>query len=70
MSASFNAGGEGVNLRAKAGKNEKAILLLKEGTELKIVGQDAQADGLTCRNVKDDKGNAGWVASQFLVEVP
>lgn len=65
-----NTGGEGVNLRAKAGKNEKAILLLKEGTELKIVGQDAQADGLTWRNVKDDKGNAGWVASQFLVEVP
>mgnify|MGYP005858928751 FL=1 len=62
-----NTGGVGVNLRAEPSKTAKIIVLLKEGTELKVVGEDVLAEEMTWRNVKDDKDNVGWVSSQFLV---
>ena len=65
-----NTGAEGVILRAGATKTQKIVVVLKEGTELKVIGEDVKADGVTWRNVKDEKGNVGWASSQFLAPIP
>jgi len=62
-----NTGGIGVNLRAQPSKTAKIVVLLKEGAELKVIGEDTSAEGITWRNVKDDNGNVGWVSSEYLV---
>ncbi|MCL5959766.1 MAG: SH3 domain-containing protein [Chloroflexi bacterium] len=62
-----NTGGEGVNLRVQPSKSAKIVTLLKEGTELKIIGEDTTAEGSTWRNVRDDQDHVGWVSSQYTV---
>ena len=43
------------------------LKLIPDGTELEIVGDDQEVDGITWRNVKDpEDGATGWVAAEFV----
>jgi hypothetical protein len=37
-----------------------------DGSQLTIVGEDEVADGITWRNVQDDDGLTGWLATEVI----
>lgn len=63
-----NTEGQGANFRREPSATAPRIALVRDGTQLELIGPDRQADGRTWRNVRDDAGNAGWVLADFLVE--
>jgi hypothetical protein len=58
--------GTGANLRDKPGQTGTVVKTIPEGTVLQVVGEDKQMDGKTWKNVKDDAGTTGWMASELL----
>ncbi|MCL5263990.1 MAG: SH3 domain-containing protein [Chloroflexi bacterium] len=63
-----NTGGDGVFLRRTPRSNDKLVAWM-DGTILQIVGENREAEGIVWRNVKDPKGNIGWVPAQYLIDV-
>ena len=35
---------------------------------MEVIGADREAEGIVWRNVRDPKGNTGWVPAEYLVE--
>jgi hypothetical protein len=64
-----NTGGTGVRLRVDPSKTARVAAVLPDGTQLDIVGEDKQADGLTWRNVRAPGDGRGWVAADYVVAV-
>jgi hypothetical protein len=60
-------GADGLNLRTEPSGSAERLKLIPDGTELEIVGDDQEVDGITWRNVKDpEDGATGWVAAEFV----
>jgi polysaccharide biosynthesis protein PslG len=58
--------GTGVTLREKPSATGRRLTVVPEGARLTIIGEDAQAEGRTWRNVKTSGGATGWVAGQYV----
>jgi hypothetical protein len=58
--------GTGANLRDKPGQTGTVVKTIPEGTELEVIGEDKQMDGKAWKNVKDEEGTSGWMASELL----
>ncbi len=58
-----NTNREGLVVRAEPGGERK--LALPEGTELTVIGPDREHEGRVWKNVRDARGNAGWVPEEF-----
>ena len=63
-----NTDGQGANLRAEPSAASRRIKVVREGTELELIGSETRAEGRTWRNVRDEDGQTGWVLSEFLVD--
>ena len=64
-----NTEGQGANMRREPNATSQRVKVVREGTELELIGADQQVEGRTWRNVQDDGGDAGWILSEFLIEV-
>jgi Bacterial SH3 domain len=58
--------GQGANLRQEPSSEARVLRVLREGTELTLIGPDREAEERTWRNVRDDEGTGGWVAAEVL----
>lgn len=58
--------GTGANLRDKPGQTGTVVKTIPEGTVLEVIGEDKQMDGKAWKNVKDEEGTTGWMASELL----
>jgi hypothetical protein len=61
-----DTGGTGANLRDKPGQTGAVVKTIPEGEVLEVVGEDRSMDGKSWKNVKDDEGTTGWMASELL----
>lgn len=61
-----NTGGLGAVIRAEPNTDGKVVAAVPEGTVLQIAGSDVQGEGRTWRAVKDDDGNAGYIAGELV----
>ncbi|HZO30052.1 MAG TPA: glycoside hydrolase family 19 protein [Chloroflexota bacterium] len=70
--ASFSVSVDGVRMRAQPGTSADIVVenLGQGATVTTVSDQVVNADGFDWRNVQTSSGQAGWVASQFLTEVP
>jgi uncharacterized protein YgiM (DUF1202 family) len=57
---------QGANLRAAPGRSGTVLRSIPDGTQLTVVGEDQQADGLTWRNVRTEDGTTGWLAVEVI----
>ena len=64
-----NTGGIGVSIR-RTPKLEDTIKAWPDGTEMLVIGDDREAEGMTWKNVQDPDGNKGWVPSMYLLAAP
>jgi hypothetical protein len=58
--------GQGVSLREKPSTTARRLTVVAEGARLVVIGDDAQSEGRTWRNVKTNNGAAGWVAADYV----
>jgi len=58
--------GTGANLRDKPGQTGTVVKTIPEGAVLEVIGEDKQMDGKAWKNVKDEGGTTGWMASELL----
>ncbi|MPZ15259.1 MAG: hypothetical protein GEU73_12690 [Chloroflexi bacterium] len=65
-----NTGGAGAFIRAEPRSNAQGIRAYRDGTVLKVVGQDVPAGGQVWRNVEDQQGNRGWTPDAYLLPSP
>jgi hypothetical protein len=56
----------GVRLRQRPSTEGQVLRSLSEGTVVEVVGPDANADGITWRNVREPGGATGWVSAEFV----
>jgi hypothetical protein len=61
--------GEGVYLRRTTRMADK-LEAWPDGTPLRVVGRDAEAEGRLWKNVMDPDGQTGWVPDQYVVPSP
>jgi len=61
--------GDCLNVRVKAGRENDAIVCVKDGTELKITAGPETASELTWWKVRTELGE-GWAAEDYLVKKP
>lgn len=61
-----DTGGTGANMRDRPGQTGAVVKTIPEGTVLEVVGEDRQMDGKTWKQVKDESGTVGWMASELL----
>jgi hypothetical protein len=61
-----NTNGDGVALR-RTPKLDDRLVAWQDGSVMEVIGPDATGDGLTWRNVRDPKGNTGYIPAQYLV---
>lgn len=65
-----NTGGLGAFIKKDPKPGASGLVAMAEGAVLTIVGPDFKGDDGVWRNVQDDKGNIGWIFSEYLVPVP
>ncbi|MFN8636866.1 MAG: cellulase family glycosylhydrolase [Chloroflexota bacterium] len=58
--------GQGVTIRDKPALAGRKLAVAPEGSRLTVVGDDAEADGHTWRNIKTASGVTGWAAAEYL----
>jgi hypothetical protein len=61
-----NTNGDGVALRRTPNLNDR-LVAWQDGSVMEVIGPDTTGDGLTWRNVRDPKGNTGYIPAQYLV---
>jgi hypothetical protein len=61
--------GDCLNVRVAAGRENDAIVCVKDGTEVKVTGGPQTADALTWWKVQTVLGE-GWAAEDYLVKKP
>jgi hypothetical protein len=59
-------GTQGANLRAQPGLRGSVLRSVPGGSQLSVVGEDQDADGLTWRNVQAEDGTTGWLAVEVI----
>lgn len=64
-----NTGGDGVWLR-RTPRLDDPFVAWHDGTLMEVVGEDAEGDGVTFKQVRDPRGNVGYVPSQYLLPAP
>lgn len=64
-----NTGGDGVALRRTPNLNDR-VVAWPDRTVMTVVGPDVTANGLTWKNVRDPRGNVGFIPSQYLIPAP
>ncbi|MCS6802012.1 MAG: hypothetical protein RMM58_08750 [Chloroflexota bacterium] len=62
-----NTDGLGAYLRPEPSLQARGIVAWPDGSVLEIVGPDRQFDGRVWRNVKDPRGNVGWILREYLL---
>ncbi len=63
-----NTDGQGANLRAEPSAASRRIKVVRDGTEVELIGSEREAESRTWRNVRDDTGADGWIPGEFLVD--
>lgn len=58
--------GQGANMRQRPSTTAPVLRTLPEGAIVEAIGGDTQAEGRSWRNVRDQSGTTGWVASDLL----
>lgn len=61
-----NTDGAGAFIRRTPTITDK-IRAWPDGTQMLVVGDEQQSEGIAWKNVRDPDGNVGWVPSQYLV---
>jgi hypothetical protein len=61
-----NTGGDGVYLRHTPNLNDKWVAW-PDNTPLTLTGAQANADGVQWVQVRDPRGDVGWIPTQFVV---
>ncbi|MFN8632850.1 MAG: SH3 domain-containing protein [Chloroflexota bacterium] len=61
-----NTDGQGANMRRTPSTTAPIVKTLNEGTVVEAIGSEQQAEGRSWRNVRDQAGATGWVASELL----
>jgi hypothetical protein len=61
-----NTDGQGANMRQRPSTTSPVLRTLPDGTVVEAIGGEQQAEGRGWRNVRDQNGQTGWVASEFL----
>lgn len=64
-----NTGGVGAWLRRSPRMNDY-VIALNDGTPLEVVGPDVQAEGRVWKNVRDPRGNQGFIPAEWAVSAP
>jgi hypothetical protein len=62
-----NTDGLGAYLRPEPSLQARGVVAWPDGSVLEIVGPDRQFDGKVWRNVKDPRGNVGWILREYLL---
>jgi hypothetical protein len=62
-----NTEGQGANMRQRPATSAPVLRTLPEGASVEAIGGETNADGRAWRNVRDQGGATGWVASELLV---
>lgn len=63
-----NTDGQGANLRREPNPGSQRVVVIRDGTEVDVVGPDREVNGRPWRNVQDSNGNTGWVPAEFLLD--
>lgn len=64
-----NTGGDGANVRETPGTGS-IVEALSDGSVVQVVGPDQQVNGKVWQNIRDAKGNVGWVLGDYLIAIP
>ncbi len=64
-----NTGGDGVSLRSTPRLADR-LAVWRDGAIMEVVGKDQVGDGITFKQVRDPRGNVGFIPSQYLVPIP
>lgn len=64
-----NTGGDGANVR-DAPATGSIVEALSDGSVVQVIGPDQQVNGQTWKNIRDAKGNVGWVLGDYLIPIP
>ena len=62
-----NTGGEGVYVR-RTPRLADRIRAWPDNSQMTLLGETAEADGLRWQKVRDPAGNEGWMPEQYLVQ--
>jgi hypothetical protein len=62
----YGTGGTGANLRARPSRSGSVLKSVPDGSQLTVVGEDEQADGVTWRNVETEDGLTGWLSTEVI----
>jgi hypothetical protein len=62
-----NTDGLGAYLRPEPNLQARGVVAWPDGSVLEVVGPDRQFDGKVWRNVKDSRGNVGWILREYLL---
>ncbi|MFN8532305.1 MAG: hypothetical protein U0556_01995 [Dehalococcoidia bacterium] len=62
-----NTDGLGAYLRPEPNLQARGVVAWPDGSVMEIVGPDRQFDGKVWRNVKDARGNTGWILKEYLL---
>lgn len=61
-----NTEGQGANLRQRPSTTSPVLRTLPEGTVVEAIGGEQEAEDRKWRNVRDQGGATGWIASELL----
>lgn len=61
-----NTDGQGANMRREPNAASPRIGVLRDGTDVEVIGDEREAEGKLWLNVKDGDGDVGWVVADFL----
>jgi hypothetical protein len=61
-----NTGGEGVYLRRTPSMSDR-LEPFEDGTRMRVIGPDREAEGRRWKHVRVENGLVGWVPAQFLI---
>lgn len=64
-----NTSGAGANLRADPGAQGRRTKLLADGSLVDLVDPGREVEGVLWRLVRDETGEVGWIAAEFLSPV-
>jgi hypothetical protein len=65
-----NTNGLGANLRRAAATSSPVVTVAPENSIVQVLGPEQQGEGRVWRQVEDNRGNQGWVPTDFLVDAP
>jgi hypothetical protein len=64
-----NTDGEGVFLRRTPSMDDR-LEPYEDGTRMRVIGPDREAEGRRWKQVLVENGPSGWVPAEFLIPAP